>query len=328
MNNQPRAFEPVVLVHGGAGDIPDSRDNGKHRGTKLAVRLGYNKMLAGGSALDAVEEAVRSMELDDNFNCGYGSVLNIDGVVAMDASIMSGDNLNAGCVTLVEDILHPISLARRVMENTNHTFLGADGAMKFAKEQGIPILYPKGQLVTQNSKNALEEFKRDQAMGISTVNAKTETGHEVSKLYGEPGTVGAVAIDMDGNIAAATSTGGMTGKIVGRIGDSPILGSGTYADNNSGGVSTTGHGETIMRYNVAQKILQRIEFLGEDAETATQMVLEAMTARLTQTAGAITIDAAGNIGYYWTSEKMAWAYRKGDEVRYGIRHGDDFVEEA
>lgn len=155
----------------------------------------------------------------------------------MDASIMSGDNLNGGCVTLVEDILHPVTLARRVMENTNHTFLGGEGAMKFAKDQGIPILNPKGQLVTQNSKDALESFKRDQAMGLSTVNAKTETGHEaVEKLYGEPGTVGAVAIDRDGNIAAATSTGGMTGKMLGRIGDSPLLGSGTYADNNSGRV--------------------------------------------------------------------------------------------
>lgn len=153
----------------------------------------------------------------------------------MDASIMSGDNLNAGCVTLVEDILHPITLARRVMENTNHTFLGGEGAMRFAKQQGIPILLPKGQLVTENSKIALANFKTDQAMGMSTVNAKTETGHAIyEKLYGEPGTVGAVAIDQNGNIAAATSTGGMTGKLVGRIGDSPLLGSGTYADNNSG----------------------------------------------------------------------------------------------
>ncbi|KAG4074355.1 hypothetical protein HA402_008764 [Bradysia odoriphaga] len=327
--NLPRAIEPIVIVHGGAGDIPDSRDNGKHRGTKLAVRLGYKKMLAGGNAIDAVEEAVRSMELDENFNAGYGSVLNLDGVVSMDASIMSGGNLNAGCVTLVEDILHPITLARRVMENTNHTFLGGEGAMKFAKAQGIPILTPKGQLATQSAKDALEAFKRDRDMGISTVNAKTETGHStVDKLYGEPGTVGAVAIDQFGNIAAATSTGGMTGKMVGRIGDSPLLGSGTYADNNSGGVSTTGHGETIMRYNVAQKIVQRIEFLGETAEVATRAVLEAMTDRLIQTAGAVTIDAGGNVGFFWTSEKMAWAYRKGDEVHFGIKHGEDYVEPA
>jgi len=327
--NLPRFVEPVVLVHGGAGDIPDSRDNGKHRGTKMAVRLGYNVLLNGGSAIDAVEEAIKSMELDDNFNAGYGAVLNLDGVAALDASIMSGDNLNAGCVTLVEDILHPITLARRVMERTNHTFLGGEGVMQFARDQRIPILTPKGQLVTQASKDALVEFKRDQALGLSTYNAKTETGHQaIEKTYGEVGTVGAVAIDSNGNIAAATSTGGMTGKMVGRIGDSPLIGSGTYADNNSGGVSVTGHGETIMRYNVAQKIVQRIELLGEDAQTATRAVLEAMTARLTEVAGAITIDPMGNIGYYWTSEKMAWAYLKGDQVHYGIRQGDDFIEQA
>ncbi len=145
----------------------------------------------------------------------------------MEASIMSGDDLNAGCVTLVEDILHPITLARRVMEHTNHTFLGGDGAMRFAKEQGIEILNPKGQLVTKQAKDALEAFKRDKAMGLSTVNAKTEIG-------GDVGTVGAVAIDKNGNIAVATSTGGMTGKIVGRIGDTPLIGCGTYADNNCG----------------------------------------------------------------------------------------------
>lgn len=247
----------------------------------------------------------------------------------MEASIMSGDDLNGGCVTLVEDILHPITLARRVMENTNHTFLGGDGAMRFATEQGIEIIAPKGQLVTQHAKDALEAFKRDKAKGISTVNAKTEIGDSnVVQNFGDVGTVGAVAIDKNGNIAVATSTGGMTGKIVGRIGDTPLIGSGTYADNNCGGVSTTGHGETIMRYNVAHKILQRIEYLGEDAPTATRMVLEKMTQRLTYTAGAITIDASGNVGYYFTAKKMAWAYRKAGEVYYGIRNGDNFVEPA
>ncbi|XP_037052342.1 probable isoaspartyl peptidase/L-asparaginase GA20639 [Bradysia coprophila] len=321
MNNQlPRQIEPVVIVHGGAGDIPDSRDHEKHQGTKLAARLGYDRLMAGGSVLDAVEEAVRSMELDENFNAGLGSVLNLDGVVSMEASIMSGDDLKAGCVTLVEDILHPITLARRVMENTNHTFLGADGAMRFAREQQIEILDPKGQLVTQHAKDALEAFKRDKAKGFSTVNAKTEIG--------DVGTVGAVAIDRNGNIAVATSTGGMTGKIVGRIGDTPLIGSGTYADNNAGGVSTTGHGETIMRYNVAQKILQRIEYLNEDAQTATRIVLEKMTERLTHAAGAITIDINGNVGHYFTAKKMAWAYRKANHIYYGIRIGDNFVEPA
>ncbi|KAJ6636748.1 putative isoaspartyl peptidase/L-asparaginase [Pseudolycoriella hygida] len=299
-NNSADQIEPVVIVHGGAGVTPDSRDIANYLGTKLAARIGYDKLLSGGSVLDAVEEAVRSMELDENFNAGLGSVLNVDGIASMEASIMSGNNLNAGCVTMVEDILHPISLARRVMENTNHTFLGGDGAMSLAKEQGIEILTPKGQLVTQRAKDALEAFKNCKAKGLCTLDAKTEIGH------GGVGTVGAVAIDANGNIAVATSTGGMTGKIVGRIGDTPLIGCGTYADNNCGGVSTTGHGETIMRYNVAQKILQRIEYL----------------------AGAITIDASGNVGVYFTTKKMAWAFRKGNQLHYGIRSGDDFIEPA
>lgn len=245
----------------------------------------------------------------------------------MDASIMNGENLSAGCVTLIEDILHPISLARLVMERTNHTFLGGEGAMQFAKQQNIDILRPAGQLATQYAKEALAAFKEDQRRGLDTVNAKTEIGdRSVRKDFGEVGTVGAVAIDQYGNVAAATSTGGMTGKIVGRIGDSPILGAGTYADNVSGAVSTTGHGETILRFNVATKILQRIEHFDEDAQIATQRVLEDMTSRLTQTAGAITIDRNAKIGIYWTSEKMAWAYQRGTSIHYGIRHGDDFIE--
>lgn len=247
----------------------------------------------------------------------------------MDASIMNGETLAAGCVTLVEDILHPISLARRVMERTNHTFLGSAGAMQFAKAQNINIMRPPGQLVTQSAKDALEAFKEEQRRGLDTTNAKTETGdRSVVKDFGEVGTVGAVAIDQFGNVAAATSTGGMTGKMIGRIGDSPILGSGTYADNLSGAVSTTGHGETILRFNVATKILQRIEHLDESAQTATQRVLQDMTSRLTQTAGAITIDRNAQIGIYWTSEKMAWAYQRGNTIHYGIRHGDDFLELA
>lgn len=158
-------------------------------------------------------------------------MLDLDGVVSMEASIMSGDDLNVGCVTLVEDILHPITLARRVMEHTNHSFLGGHGAMQFAREQGIEILHPKGQLVTQHARDALESFKQAKAKGLCTANAKTEIGEE---KVGDVGTVGAVAIDKNGYIAVATSTGGMSGKIVGRIGDTPVIGSGTYADNNWG----------------------------------------------------------------------------------------------
>ena len=179
----PRLFEPIVLVHGGAGNIPNRRDLGKHKGTRIAVRLGYAKLIQTGSVLDAVELALRSMELDENFNCGeiiiievliiisliiltfiilgYGSVLNINGDVETDASIMDGKDLNAGCATLVEDILHPITLARAVMEKSNHTFIGGDGVMEFANRHNIPILKPSGQLVTEAAREALDRYKEN-----------------------------------------------------------------------------------------------------------------------------------------------------------------------
>lgn len=313
-------IEPVVIVHGGAGDIPDSRNQGKHTGAIRAVRIGYNKLLETNSVLDAVEAAVKDLENDENFNAGYGAILNWDGNVELEASIMEGKNLNAGCVSLLKDIRHPISVARRVMDSTVHTFLGGDGAMKFAREQNFEILEPPGQLVTQHAINALENFKKDVESG-SVLAGRTEIGDQ--KTYGEPGTVGAVAIDAEGNIAVATSTGGITGKLAGRIGDTPLLGSGTYADNRYGGVSTTGHGETIMRYSVAHDILMRINHCGISAQSATEKSLQDMTDKLQNTAGAITIDAKGDVGIYFTSLKMSWAYKRGKSIHYGITKGED-----
>lgn len=159
---------------------------------------------------------------------GYGSVLNLDGNVEMEASIMDGKTLKAGCCTLVEDINHPISLARLVMEKTVHRFLGGKGVMKFAREQNVEILSPPGQLVTDYAREALEKFKEQLHKGHDVTNAPTEIG---KRDEGGVGTVGAIAIDSQGNVAAATSTGGITGKLPGRIGDTPILGAGTYADN-------------------------------------------------------------------------------------------------
>lgn len=219
-----------MLVHGGAGDIPDSRVNGKILGVKLSANIGYGILKNGGSVVDAVEAAVKSMELDESFNAGYGSVLNLDGEVEMDASIMIGSNLSAGAVTIVKDIAHPITLARLVMEKTPHVLLAGHGANKFAREQGIETL-PEGTLVSKYALEALEDFKK-------TGDNRTEIG---AKNIGEVGTVGAVAIDSEGRLAAATSTGGINGKMVGRSSDTSMIGSGTYADDLFGAVSTTGN---------------------------------------------------------------------------------------
>lgn len=233
----------------------------------------------------------------------------------MDASIMNGATLKAGCVTGIKEILHPISVARQVM-GTPHTFLAFEGAMKFANESGFEILDPPGQLITEYSRQSLIDFLENQ---------KNASIHDT---FGEVGTVGAVAIDKDGNIAAATSTGGITGKWSGRVGDTPILGSGTYANNLIGAVSTTGHGETIMRYNLAHAIISRIKLLNKDAQTATEESLEEMTATMEGTAGAITIDYQGNVGIYFTSTMMAWAYQKENCVYSGIYKDQQYEPEC
>lgn len=178
------------------------------------------------------------MEVDDFFNAGYGSVLNSEGDVEMDASIMDGSSLSVGCVTGIIDILHPISVARKVMEKTPHNFLASNGAMEFAIREGFEKL-PAGSLVTDKAIAAWEKWKESQIQ------------------VGGLGTVGVVAIDKYGNIAAATSTGGMTGKLPGRVGDTPLIGSGTYADNNIGGVSSTGNGEAIMKHVLTHDIIKR-----------------------------------------------------------------------
>uniref|UniRef100_T1GW36 Uncharacterized protein n=1 Tax=Megaselia scalaris TaxID=36166 RepID=T1GW36_MEGSC len=308
-------IEPIVLVHGGAGTIAATSITPKVKGVTLAVRMGYKALEKTGNVLDAVQEAVRSMELDDHFNAGYGSVLNWNGDVEMDAAIMNGADLNCGSVSVLKNILSPISVARMVMEKSRHKYLAGEGAMQFARCKDVEVL-PDGTLVTEKSQIALENFKK--AMGNSTLR-KSMSWSDLT--FGEPGTVGAVAIDAEGNIAAATST------LPGRIGDSPIIGGGTIADNQFVGVSATGHGETFIRYTVAQKILALIEFKGFSAQQASEKVLNDMTARFNETGGVISIDANGDVGIHFTSKHMAWAYRKGSEMHYGITPGEDNVEE-
>ncbi|XP_028027155.1 probable isoaspartyl peptidase/L-asparaginase GA20639 isoform X1 [Bombyx mandarina] len=309
------AMKPIIIVHGGAGDISESRIQGKFDGVKVAVRAGYEKLMNGGNALDSVEAAVVSMELDENFNAGYGSVLNLNGEVEMEASIMWGQDLNSGAVTLIKEFQHPISIARKVLTDTPHSFLGGNGAKLFALEKGFQQVPPES-LISESAKEALNDFlnKGD--------DQRTEIG---KKDEGGVGTVGAVAIDADGHIAVATSTGGINGKMVGRIGDTPLIGGGTYADDNVGGISTTGHGESILKYCLAHTIIKLMEG-GLDADTATRQAVIGMTARLNNTAGAITLSKNGDVGIHFSSKRMAWAYVKNDKVYYGIEH-DQTLEE-
>ncbi|XP_023013298.1 isoaspartyl peptidase/L-asparaginase isoform X2 [Leptinotarsa decemlineata] len=300
--------EPIIIVHGGAGDTPDEWVPDKILGIKKSVSIGYKILKDGGSALDAVEAAVRVMEDLEEFNAGYGSVLNIDGEVEMDASIMLGENLKSGAVTLVKDIAHPISLARLVMERTPHFMLGGDGAKRFAREQGIPTL-PAGSLVTKKAQLALDFFKKRIRNKIDVERNGTNPG--------DVGTVGAVALDNKGNIAAATSTGGLTGKMVGRCSDSSIIGSGTYADNNIGAVSSTGHGESIAKFCLAHSIIKQMEY-GKKVQIATEQSLKKLTQRLNRTAGAITLSKNGEPAIFFNTKRMAWAFQQGNKINFGI----------
>ncbi|XP_030380904.1 probable isoaspartyl peptidase/L-asparaginase GA20639 [Scaptodrosophila lebanonensis] len=310
---------PVLLIHGGAGDITDARVPGKFNGIKEALRRAWPRLQAGqsveGSAADAVEWAIQSMELNECFNAGHGSCLNTAGDVEMEASFMEGQDLRAGCITLLRDILHPISVARKLMEKKRHVFIGGLAAQEFALGAGFEKL-AAGTLVTESAQQGLLEFKRQQLQGKDVTYARTELDQLRTDPSGE--TVGAVAMDELGNIVVGTSTGGITGKWPGRIGDTPLLGCGTYADNTVGGVSTTGHGETIMRYNLAQRILSAIKHQGLSAQAAAEQECKLMTQRLGGTGGAIVVDYNGEIGVSFSSRRMAWGYIQNGTIFYGI----------
>jgi L-asparaginase / beta-aspartyl-peptidase len=258
---------PAIIVHGGAGPIKDDSLTGRLEGCKAAALVGWKILEQGGAALDAVEAAVVTLEDDPLFNAGIGSALNCLGKVEMDAAIMEGESLRAGAVAAVSGIKNPIKLARRVMEDGRHVMLAGDGALLFARQIGFPEI-PSELLISQRAKE------------------RWESSH---------GTVGCVAIDADGELAVATSTGGISNKLPGRVGDSPLLGCGTYA-NRYGAVSCTGHGEAIMRVVLARDAVQLLKDGIEPGEAARVAIdhLEELTG---STGGLILIDQQGKIGY-------------------------------
>jgi beta-aspartyl-peptidase (threonine type) len=244
-----RAQSWRLVVHGGAGVIERSRltpeeDEAIRAALGRALEAGSAILADGGASLDAVEAAVRVLEDDPHFNAGRGSVFTYDGRIEMDASIMDGSNRNAGAVTGVTTTRNPISLARRVMEHSPHVFLSREGADQFSREQGLPQ-EPASYFETPERRRQLEELR-------------SRPSAEHFDVHLKYGTVGAVALDSQGHVAAATSTGGLTGKRWGRIGDSPIIGAGTYADDRGCAVSATGAGEYFIRVGVAHEICAQI----------------------------------------------------------------------
>jgi len=296
-----------LMIHGGAGALDNIKD------TKVAVRYlegvrtvlehGRTILAAGGSALEAVEVSVALLEDDPVFNAGCGSVLNEQGRVEMDAAIMNGKDLNAGAVACVSNITNPIHLARLVMAESEHVMLIGQGAMDFARSHGMPFAVDKYFHVPER----IEQFQRARKAQQRSL----DHDNLDEQKYG---TVGAVAWDTQGHLAAATSTGGIVNKQAGRVGDSPIIGAGVFADDASCAVSATGYGEDFMRTVLAKTIADYIEFSHEDAEQAVAYGMDYLRTKVNGRGGVIVIDQKGKCASGFTTKKMihGWIEHGGD----------------
>ena len=280
-----------IVVHGGAGVLSGlSKEQQKIIEEKVSETLisAYKMLEQGGSSIDIVEYAVSEFEDSPLFNAGRGSVYNSDEVQEMDASIMDGKNRLSGAVASVTTVKNPIKLARKVAEETEHILLMGEGAERFARDIGLDIV-EKNYFYHEERLKRLRNSKRK----ISKLNKNSD----------KIGTVGAVALDKNGNISAATSTGGMTNKMPGRVGDSPIIGSGTWAQNGVCGVSSTGHGEFFIKYQVAREVCVRIEYLNQNLSDSAESIINELK-ELEASGGLISIDHKGNISTPFNTKGM------------------------
>jgi beta-aspartyl-peptidase (threonine type) len=296
--------EWAIVIHGGAGKInPDDFTAEKEKACREklteALETGGNILKNGGTSLDAVEATIRILEDSPLFNAGKGAVFNADGQNELDAAIMDGQTMKAGAVANVKTIKNPISAARKVMENSLHVLLIKEGAEKFASEQGLEIV-DHSYFFTQERWDALQKARQRE---LDQKPDETKKG----------GTVGAVALDKSGNLAAGTSTGGMTNKKYGRVGDSPIIGAGTYANNLTCGISATGHGEFFITNVVAFDISARIQYLSESLDSAANYVVNTKLKSQNASGGLVAMDKNGNISMPFNSDGMFRGFLKADE---------------
>ncbi len=321
----------VLVIHGGAGVINRSnmtpgRDRQYRERLERALKVGYRVLRNGGSSLDAVTAAIKIMENSPLFNAGKGSVFTRDGRIELDAAVMDGATKRAGAVTGLTCVKNPITAARAVMERSGHVLLMSRGADQFvksvAKEAGLALVDPS-YFWTKRRRQQLEKFKQKER-----TNSKKRAGKGRQDQAGDPkllsdkvrkyGTVGAVAVDLYGNLAAATSTGGITGKRFGRVGDTPIIGAGTYADNVSCAVSATGQGEFFMRHVVGHEISSRVRFLGNSVGEAASAVIGDIGDDGGD-GGVIVLDCKGNYAMTFNSEGMfRGVITAGGDIRIGI----------
>jgi beta-aspartyl-peptidase (threonine type) len=312
---------PSLIVHGGAWAVPDSCIESCKSGCREALAAGWKILSAGGSALDAVEAAVVSLEDNAEYDAGTGSHLNRDGHVSLDAIVMEGRTLRSGAVAAVERIRNPIRLARKVMEASHHMLLAGAGAERFALEQGFGLCRPE-DLVVDRERRAWKlclrfghqrqfhdpEFVFSPAYSEKLAEARAAAP---SAQHGDGGTVGAIAMDRAGNLYAATSTGGTCCKAPGRVGDSPMIGCGCYADTEAGGVSSTGWGEAIMKIVMAKSAVEMLR-AGRSAEEAAHEAVRLLAARTGGTGGLILLDRNGTPGLAFNTPHMVWGIASAD----------------
>lgn len=309
---------PVLAIHGGAGTIPRStltpeRADAYHAGLRRALAAGHAVLARGGTALDAVTEAVMALEEDPLFNAGRGAVYTAEGRHEMDAALMDGRDRRAGAIAGICGPRHPILAARAVMERTDHVFLAGEGAAAFCREAGLEHVDPEW-FGTPARRTALDaELARRRA-------GAADDGDDSRKH----GTVGAVALDAHGDLAAATSTGGMTAKRPGRVGDSPVIGAGTWADNASCALSATGHGEYFIRYAVGHEIDARMRWAGQTLAEAAGAVVT-LLGPLGGSGGVIAVDGQGNVALPFNCSGMyRGLVRVGDDRFLTAIHDEDF----
>jgi beta-aspartyl-peptidase (threonine type) len=284
---------PAIVIHGGAWVRDAAVEPAVIEGVSRAARVGFEVLRAGGSALEAVETAVVVLEENPHFNAGYGSCLTSAGTIEMDASIMDGTTLEAGAVAMLKGVRNPVKLARRVMTHSGHLLLAGDGALAFARELGNVELVAEGWHATEQQRARWDELQRDAERGEP----------DRRKL----GTVGAVAVDVMGRVAAATSTGGTVFKRPGRIGDTPIIGAGTYADDASAAVSCTGHGESFMRLTTARSTCDAIQQGASPLEAARRSA-RLLRERLNADGGLIVVAPDGRAGWALNTPRMSRAF--------------------
>ncbi|HET8667987.1 MAG TPA: isoaspartyl peptidase/L-asparaginase [Terriglobales bacterium] len=300
---------PVLVVHGGAWAIPDDMVEAHIKGVRSAMAAGWDVLARGGTSVEAIEAAVVAMEDDETFDAGRGSFLNSDGRVQLDAMVMEGQTLRAGGVGCVERIKNPVRAARLILEDSAHVYFVGQGAERFAEEHGLPLV-DNSALVTEREIARLRNAKEQKQLHVPSefTGDSALTSHD---------TVGAVALDIHGNIAAATSTGGTLNKAPGRVGDSSLIGCGCYADNDSAAVSTTGWGEAMMKLVLGKWACDRVRS-GATPDQASEEALEYLKNRLGGHGGMILLDPHGNFGIAHNTPRMAWAMKSANQEQWGI----------